>query len=69
MKGEAGILQNRVEVLTLEGCFGNPYERIGCQQNEQMERRRDPALHGERVGFEHRRQIIAEHRDQRAEES
>ena len=67
MKSETRVLQDRVEIAALEWRLRNADERIGRGQNEQMKRRRDPALDGERVGLERRGQIVAEDGDQRAE--
>ena len=69
MNGEAGILQDRVEIAAFERRLGNAQERIRGDQNEQNERNRDPGLHGEHVGLEASRQIVAEQRHQRAEQA
>ena len=69
MDGEAGILQERVEVLPLERRRAQPRERVGGEQHEEQERRRDqrPArastLARRRSG-----QVAPRQRDQRAEQ-
>ena len=68
MEGEAGVLQDRIEIAALERRVGNAQERIRGGEDEEMEGRGDPGLDGERIGLEHRRQIVAEGGDQRAEQ-
>ena len=53
MKREAGILQDRIEILALERRVGNARERIRGHEDEEIKRGRDPGLHGERIGLEH----------------
>jgi len=67
MNGEAGILQDGVEIAALQRSLGDAQEWIGRDQNEENECHRDRGLHREHVGFEPRRQIAAEQRDQRTE--
>ena len=68
MEGEAGVLQDRIEILAFERRVGDAQERIRGDQDEEVKGRRDPRLHRKRIGLEHERQIGAEHRDQGAEE-
>ena len=68
MEGEAGVLQDRIEIAALERRIDDAQERIRGGENEQLEGGRDPGLHRERVGFELHRQIAAEGGDQRAEQ-
>jgi len=51
----------------IERRLHNAQERIRRDQDEEIERDRDPRLHAEHVGLEARRQIAAEERDHRAE--
>ncbi len=67
MNGEAGILQDGIEVAALQRRLRNAQERIGRDQNEENECPRDRGLYREHVGFEPGRQIAAEQRDQRTE--
>jgi hypothetical protein len=53
--GEAGILQDRIEILPLEGCRHDPRERVRSGQDEEQECDGDRGLHGEGVGTEARR--------------
>ena len=69
MEGEAWILQQRVELLPLKRCGREARERVRGEQGEQDEGAADHRLHGEGAGFEARWQIVAEERDQRAEEA
>ncbi len=68
MHREADVLQDRIEIAALRGSLCDAGERIGSHQNEQIERSRDPGLNGEHVGFQRRRQVRSEQRDQRAEQ-
>jgi hypothetical protein len=68
MEGERGILQDRVEPLPVERCGIEPRKRIRRQDDEEQERRRDRALHGEHIGLELSRQIGAVGRDRRPEQ-
>jgi hypothetical protein len=61
-------LQDRIEVAALVRCLRQPQERIRGGENEQVERRGDPRLHRQHVGFKGGRQVAAEGRDQRAEQ-
>ena len=69
MKGEARVLQDGIEVAALERRVGNAHERIRRGENEKIEGGGNPGLHRERIGLELRRQIVAEGRHQRAEQS
>ena len=50
MDREAGVLQNRIEVASLERRRREPLERVRGQENEGEEGEADQALNGERVG-------------------
>ena len=50
MDREAGVLQDRIEVASLERRGGEPLERVRGQENEGEEGQADQALNGERVG-------------------
>ena len=67
MDREAGVLQDRIEVAALQRRHGDPQERVRGRENEEIERGRDPCLHGKDVGLEPGRQVPAEDRDQGAE--
>ncbi len=67
MDGETRVLQDRIEIAALERRVGDAQKRVGRRENEKLKGRRDPRLHGERIGFERRGEIVAECRDQRAE--
>ena len=68
MDGEANILQNRVQVAAFRRRWHHPQEGIGGQHDEQDESGGNPALNGQHIGFQSRRQITAEDGDQRAEQ-
>ena len=68
MDGEADVLQHRVEVLPFDRRRIEAGERVRRRQDEQQEGGADPALNGQHVGAQRRRQVAPEHRDQRAEE-
>ena len=51
MEGEAGILQDRIEIAALERRIGDAQERIRGGENEQLEGGRDPGLHRQHVGL------------------
>ena len=68
MDREPGVLQNRIEVASLEWRGRQSLERVRCQKNEGEEGHADQALNGERVGAKFRRQRAAEQGDQRAED-
>ena len=63
MDREAGILQDRIEVAALERRVGEARERIRCCEDEQQERRTDPALHAECAGAQCLRHDAREQRD------
>ena len=69
MKGEARILEDRIEIAALERRVGETQKRIRSGENEQLKGGGNPRLHPERVGLELGRQIAAEGRDQRAEQA
>ena len=50
MDREARVLQQRIEVLPLEGCGKSAREGVGCEQNEEQEGKCDPALDRQRIG-------------------
>ncbi len=60
MERQTGVLQDRIEIAALERRIGDAQERIRRDQNEQLKSDGDPGLHGERIGLERRRQIVAE---------
>ena len=60
MDREAEILKNRIEVRPSAGAGSRREEWIGGQQHEQQEGDRDPALDGQHIGLQRRRQIAAE---------
>ena len=68
MKGEAGILQDRIEVAALERGVRDTQKRIGSRENEKLKGGSDPGLHRKRVCLQLYRQVVAESGDQRAEE-
>ena len=68
MHREADVLQDRVEIASLGRRLRDAQERVRGHQDEQVERARDPGLHGEHVGAQRVRQVRAEQRDQRAEQ-
>jgi hypothetical protein len=69
MKGETRILEDRIEIAALERRIGETHERIRRGKNEQLKGGGNPRLHPERVCLERRRQIAAEGRNQRPEQS
>ena len=68
MDREAGVLQDRIEVASLERRRREALERVRGQENEGEEGEADQALNGERVGAKLRRQRAAEQSDERAED-
>jgi hypothetical protein len=68
MHREADILQHRIEIAALERRLRQPQERIRGHQDEQIERRSDPALHRQHMRAQRQRQIIAEGGDEPAEQ-
>ena len=50
MDREAGVLENGIEVASLEGRGHEALERVRGQENESQEGDADQALNGERVG-------------------
>ena len=68
MDREAGVLQDGIEVASLEWRRRQPLERVRGQENEGEEGETDQALNGERVGAQPARQRAAEQGDQRAED-
>ena len=69
MNGEAGILQDRIEVAPFERGLRNPQEGVRGDQDEKVEGSGDPRLHGQHACLQPRRQIAAECRHQRAEQA
>jgi hypothetical protein len=67
MHRQTEILQDRIEIAALGRHLGQPPKRTRCEEDEEVEGRRDPGLHRQHVGLEGRRQIDAEQRDQCAE--
>ena len=68
MHREADVLQHRIEVAPLDRRGGEPRERVGGHQDEEIEGGRDPGLHREHAGAQRQRQIVAEQRDHGAEQ-
>ena len=68
MHREPDILQHRIEIAAFQRRIGDPHERIGCQQDEQIECGRDPGLHRQHMRAQRQRQIVAECGDQPAEQ-
>ena len=68
MHGEADVLQHRIEVAALDRRIGDAQERIRGDQDEQIERAGDPGLHRQHMRAQRQRQIVAEGRDQAAEQ-
>ena len=65
---EAGILQQRVEVVALQRRRDHAAERVRGRDDEQHEHRGDQALHAQRVGAQPRRHGIPRHRHAGAEQ-
>ena len=68
MDGEAEILQDRVEVAAFERRVRQARERVGGDEDEQIEGAGDPRLHRQHMRLQRRRQIAAEGGDKRAEQ-
>jgi len=68
MHREPDILQHRIEIASLHRRIRQPQERIGGDEDEQIECRRDPTLHGQHVCPQRQRQIVAECRNEAAEQ-
>ncbi len=68
MHREADILQQRIEITALDRRIGNANKGIRGDQDEQIERRRDPGLHRQHVRAQRQRQVVAEDSDQSAEQ-
>ena len=69
MNGEAGVLQDRIEIASLERRLEDAQERVRRDQDEQQECDGNPGLHGQHIGLEPGRQVSAEQRDQRTEQA
>ena len=67
MKREARVLQQRVQVATVDRRRIEALERVGRKQDEGEEGDRDHRLHRQRSGAQARRQIAAECGDRGAE--
>ena len=67
MEGEAGILQQWIEFVAVEGGGIEPRERIGRRQHEGVEAEPDQSLHCQHSCPERGRQPVTEARDRRAE--
>jgi len=67
MDRETEILQDRIEVAALKRRLQSAHEWIRCDENEEVEGRRDPGLHPEHVRAQRGRQIAAENRNQSPE--
>ena len=61
MKGEARVLQQRVQSQPVGGRRQLAFERVGGQQDEQIEADADPRLDAQGAGAQRRRQVAAEH--------
>src|SRR5271154_4227466 len=68
MDREARVLENGIEVASLEGRGREALERVRGQENEGEESDADQALNSERVGAQGARQRAAEQGDERAEQ-
>ena len=62
MKGEAAILQYRVQSVAVEWRRDEAQERVRGEQDKQQETDADHRLHGQHAGAQSGRQIAAEHR-------
>ena len=62
MEGEAGVLQQRVEVAPVERSRIQPEERVGGGKHEDQEAEPDQRLHGQHPGPKRRRQVAPEDR-------
>ena len=68
MNGEAGILQNRIQILPLDRCGDEADKGIGGEENERKKGSTHQALHGDGIRPQPRRQRAAHHGDQRTEQ-
>ena len=68
MDGEADVLQHRIEVAAFERRGIEAQERVRRRQDEEVERGGDPGLHREHGRLEGRRDVVAEQRDEGAEQ-
>ena len=68
VEGEAGVLEQRVEVVAVEGRVRQPDEGVRGQEDEGEEGDGDRRLHGEDAGLEGGRQVLAPPGDHGAEE-
>ena len=68
MEGEAGILEDGVEIATFDGRLIEAQERVRGEDHESEKRDRDHRLYGERAGLERRRQMAAEGGNRAAEQ-
>ena len=68
MERETGVLQKRVQILTVERRRFEPQERVGCEQDEGEKRHCDRGLHRQHPGAQGRRQAFAKPGRHRAEQ-
>ncbi|MGY3360318.1 hypothetical protein ACVWZK_006981 [Bradyrhizobium sp. GM0.4] len=68
MHGETDVLKHRIEIASLDRRVGDAQERVGGHQDEEIEGAGDPRLYGQHVRAQRQRQIVAEGRDQSAEQ-
>jgi hypothetical protein len=67
MDREAEVLQDRIEIAPLERRRHDAQERVRSDQNEQIERNRDPGLHRQHRRLEARWHVAPERGHQRTE--
>ena len=60
MEGEAGVLQQRVQVLPVHRRNGQPQEGVRGEQQEGQKGHPDHPLHGQHTGAQGRRQVASE---------
>ena len=68
MDGEADVLEHRIEVAAFERRGIEAQERVRCRQDEEVEGGGDPGLHREYGRLEAGGDVVAEQRDQGAEQ-
>ena len=68
MKGQTGVLQERVEVLPVEGRHRHAQERVGGEQDKEEKRHADHGLNTQHPRPQRGRQVGAEPRHRRAKE-
>ncbi|MHC2272429.1 hypothetical protein ACVILJ_007812 [Bradyrhizobium diazoefficiens] len=68
MHGETDVLQHGIEIASLDRRVGDTQERVRGHQDEEIEGTGDPGLHREHMRAQRQRKIVAERRDQSAEQ-